>query len=525
MTRRLSASITKLSAAMTVALAIAGLAPTAHAAAGTSRVIVSFKPGSAAAAAARAAIANTGGRVKLEILGGGAVAVEMPSRMVAALRRHAGVAAVDADAKRYPMAALATPTEPPYRKGQLLPYGIPMVQTDQLPNGDKFAANRKLCIIDSGYDNTHEDLKGNDVTGEFDSGTGWWYTDEVGHGSHVAGTIAGINNINTGVVGVNATRKLKLHIVKVFGADGWAYSSTLANAAKKCQAAGANIISMSLGGPLFNPFENRTFADLNKAGILIVAAAGNAGNNSTSYPAGYSSVVSVGALDIDKAKADLSQSNKDVELAAPGIGVLSTVPMGSGREAALGVADRSAELGTMDGSPVGSASGQLADFGLGTSVDTAVAGKLCVIARGETDFATKVKNCQDSGGIGAVIYNNEPGGFLGTLGGVSTTIPSATASDTDGAALLGQLGRSASLDVKATNYAYYDGTSMATPHVAAAAALVWSYFPSCSNQQIRDVLNKTALDLGAAGRDNAFGFGLVQARAAHDALAARGCGN
>jgi subtilisin family serine protease len=79
--------------------------------------------------------------------------------------------------------------------------------------------------------------------------------------------------------------------------------------------------------------------------------------------------------------------------------------------------------------------------------------------------------------------------------------------------------------VKATNYAYYDGTSMATPHVSAVAALVWSYFPTCTGAQIRSSLDKSALDLGPAGRDVKYGFGLVQAKAAYDRIKSQGCGN
>ena len=65
----------------------------------------------------------------------------------------------------------------------------------------------------------------------------------------------------------------------------------------------------------------------------------------------------------------------------------------------------------------------------------------------------------------------------------------------------------------ASGYAYMDGTSMATPHVAGVAAMVWSANPTATNPQVRDALTSTALDLGAAGRDNDFGSGLVQALA------------
>jgi subtilisin family serine protease len=360
--------------------------------------------------------------------------------------------------------------------------------------------------------------------GEYDSGTGWWYTDENHHGTHVAGTIAAINN-SVGVVGINPNRQLRLHIVKVFGAEGWAYSSTLAKAAEQCGAAGANVISMSLGGGLPSRTEIRTFQRLANRGVLSVAAAGNDGNNTISYPAGYPSVMMVGALDQHREWASFSQFNSKVEISAPGVSVLSTVPMGTGTSAALIVGGQAYTPGTIDGSPQASVTAPLADFGLGDVDNPAVKGKVCLIARGTISFADKVTHCQNSGGMAAIIYNNAAGGFNGTLGGTVTTIPSVTASDTEGATLKTQLGQSATVTVKATNYAYYDGTSMATPHVSGVAALVWSYYPSCSGAQIRASLTRSAQDLGAPGRDDKYGYGLVQARAAYERIKAQGCGN
>ena len=510
-------SVRTLTAAI-LALSIAGIASAA--APDSTRVVVAFKPG--AAAQARAAVAAARGKVKLDIAGLNAIAIEVPAIALGRLRNNPNIEFVEEDVKRYPM-ALATPSKKPYLAGQLVPYGIQMVQADQLP--DTYAANRMVCIIDSGFDRAHEDLSGIAASGVYDAGTGWWYTDENHHGTHVAGTVAAINNQGTGVVGVAPNRQLKLHIVKVFGAEGWAYSSTLAAAANQCGNAGANVISMSLGGPRPSQLEIRAFMALASKGVLSVAAAGNDGNSAISYPAGYPSVVMVGALDENKRWADFSQFNSKVELSAPGVSVLSTVPMGGGLEAALTVGRSTYAPGTLEGSPLGSASAPLADFGLGDAVDTALNGKVCLIARGSVDFATKVSNCQSSGGVGAVVYNNAPGGFTGTLGETVTSIPSVTASDTEGVALRGQLGQLATVAVKPVNYAYYDGTSMATPHVSAVAALVWSYFPSCSASQMRSSLGKSAQDLGPRGRDVQFGFGLVQAKAAHDRIKTLGCGN
>ena len=124
--------------------------------------------------------------------------------------------------------------------------------------------------------------------------------------------------------------------------------------------------------------------------------------------------------------------------------------------------------------------------------------------------------------MAAVIYNNADGLFSGTLGGVQTSIPSVGISGEDGAALSAAVGQSATVTVNAGNYAYFDGTSMATPHVAGVAALVWSNHPAKSNSDIRAALGATAADLGPAGRDVAYGYGLVQAKAASDFLAGGG---
>lgn len=510
---------TALSLAVRLCIAGAALGAGTAAAADQARVIVAFKPG--AAAPARAALAAARGAVRVELPAMNAVAVELPAAALAVLRSHPHFAYIEEDVKRYPL-ALTAPSRKPYLSGQQVPYGISMVQADLLP--DTQAANRKLCIIDSGIDRSHEDLMAVPAEGVYDRGTGWWNRDENSHGTHVAGTVAALNNSGTGVVGVAPNGRLKLHIVKVFGADGWAYSSSLAKAAQECGDAGAHVISMSLGGAMPSQTEIRTFEALARKGVLSVAAAGNDGDTTVSYPAGYPSVMMVGAVDENRAWASFSQYNHKVELAAPGVSVLSTVPMRSASEPALTVGRTSYAPGTMSGSPQVNASGALADFGLGDKVNPAMAGKVCLIARGSIAFADKVSNCQNSGGVGAVVYNNVEGSFGGTLGTTVTVIPSMTASAAEGLKLKSQLGQIASLRVTPAHYAYFDGTSMATPHVSAVAALVWSYFPSCTGNQIRASLVNSALDLGTPGRDDKFGHGLVQAKAAHDRIALKGCG-
>ena len=246
------------------------------------------------------------------------------------LTRNPNIEYIEQDVIREPYAWANVPAS----ESEVRPYGIQMVQADKITPSS--AGNRKVCIIDSGYSDQHDDLRdytGTDLTAKLtDSGSGTWNQDSCGHGSHVAGTIAAIADNGIGVVGANPG--VALHIVKVFGNNalvesgscGWTYSSTLVNALNSCRAAGANVVSMSLGGAFKSRTEELAFNDANKAGVLSIAAAGNAGNNTTSYPAGYASVMSVAAVDANEVKGSFSQSNKDVEIAAPGVAVLSTTP-------------------------------------------------------------------------------------------------------------------------------------------------------------------------------------------------------
>ncbi|WP_105168371.1 S8 family serine peptidase [Pseudoalteromonas sp. T1lg23B] len=412
---------------------------------------------------------------------------------------------------------------------QTQPYGIAMVQADLVDDSVASAANggKKICVIDSGLDLPHEDMgaRGDTISGTSDSGTGNWFDHGGPHGTHVAGTIAALNN-GIGVRGVIGTDP-SMHIIKVFNDDGWGYSSELVDAINKCQAAGSDVVNMSLGGEGSSITERNGIQAAADAGMLLIAAAGNDGvpTNTTdveSYPASYDSVMSVAAIDSNKDLADFSQKNSQVEIAAPGVDVNSAYPEGLGSVVSLSVAGQSYDSNGMENQ--GNANAPLYNFATGEAIDTGASGKVCLIERGNISFHDKVKNCEDSGGVGAIIYNNAAGSFGGTLGDTNqTTIPAVTVTDTDGAQMLNNIGMTASVNLDPSNYGLMSGTSMASPHVAGVAALVWSHHPSCTAQQIRTVLTATAQDLGAAGRDVKFGYGLVQTKAAIDYITEKGC--
>lgn len=461
-----------------------------------------------------------------------AYVVSLPSAALNGILNNPHVLGIEEDAERYPIANMASKVTAEALAvvdpdGDTVPYGVDMVQArdvwdanrdGEVDAGAPTGATRTLCIIDSGYYQAHEDLP--DAVGGYSQMITEWDIDGFGHGSHVGGTIAAENN-GKGVVGVTPGT-VQLYIVKFFGDDGLAtYASNLVDALNRCQAAGANVVSMSLGGSRSVRTEKTAFANAYTAGVLSIAAAGNEGTSAYSYPASYDSVVSVAAIDENKAVADFSQYNSQVEVAAPGVAVLSTLPYLESNTVAVDGVTYSGNY--IDFAARGSASGNFVDGGLcGTSGSWS--GKVVLCERGDYDFYTKVMSVQNGGGVAAVIYNNVPGGFLGTLGdGNSSNIVAVSLSQEDGQFLvaneLGSLATvSSSVTKPASGYEAWDGTSMATPHVSAVAALVWSANPSWTNAEIRAALQATAQDLGVAGKDVYFGYGLVQAKAALDFL-------
>ncbi|HSM10461.1 MAG TPA: S8 family serine peptidase, partial [Lysobacter sp.] len=366
------------------------------------RVMVKYKSG--ASAQVEAALRGAGGKVHTQLEKQGVFAVTLPPQALQGLRNRKDIEYIELDAPRY-------------ASGQTTPYGINSVQAPQAWGVGADGSGIKVCVIDSGIKADHEDFAGIAMTGYASAGQSW-NNDTCGHGTHVAGTIAAANN-TAGVVGVSPG-KVSLHIVKVFDGStcAWSYSSTLVDAANRCEAAGARIISMSLGGSFSSTTENNTFAALNGNGVLSIAAAGNDGNRRHSYPASYDAVMSVAAVDSSNVVASFSQFTSQVEIAAPGVGVLSTYPM---QEAALTVGGSGFIVGAIEGTQQSSASGAMVNGGLCDSVGS-WAGKVVMCERGVIAFADKVNNAAAGGGVATVIYNNVPGGFAGTMGtGVTST--------------------------------------------------------------------------------------------------------
>ncbi|MCW9018255.1 MAG: S8 family serine peptidase, partial [Kangiellaceae bacterium] len=451
-------------------------------AAGIERVIVKFKAGKGSNVKALAS--GAGGELKVDLPKHNSFAMEIPAVALNGLRNNPNIELIETDLKRKLLNTDLNSTE-------LEPWGISRVEADIV--SDNLAGNRTVCIIDSGYDIRHTDLSGNAVSGTNDSGTGQWSTPGGSHGTHVAGTVAAIGN-GSGVVGVMPSGNIDLHIIKVFNESGWGYSSSLVAAVDDCVTAGANVVSMSLGGSGSSTTERNAFNNYYSQGILSIAAAGNDANTAHSYPASYDAVVSVAAVDSGNMHANFSQRTNQVEISGPGEAVLSSVGLGDGQLAQLtvggtdyfanGVVPHIFYNSSLSYDPRGNDGSVSATLGVcstsGTNYSCSnMSGKICLVERGENqeDNTNTTENrypeyrganaCADAGAAGIVVYSNaaRPGlqnPFMVDFNGKIEGIPTASVDRATGLALAAKAGQSASLS-KAGNqdWEYYNGTSMA----------------------------------------------------------------
>jgi subtilisin family serine protease len=236
--------------------------------------------------------------------------------------------------------------------------GLPGADIGAVPTWDSVtgSANILICVIDTGLDYLHEDLAANvwtnpaevagnglddDLNGFIDDIHGYDFLDgngdpydQHGHGTHVAGTIAAVGNNGVGVAGVNWRGSIMA--ARFLGPDGLGTTEDAIAAIEYGVAMGARILNNSWGGTGYSLALEAAIESANQAGVLFVAAAGNAGLSLEMYPiypASYTNanIVSVGASDrFDSlVREPLWGSNygpESVDLLAPGLDIFSTLP-------------------------------------------------------------------------------------------------------------------------------------------------------------------------------------------------------
>jgi len=338
--------------------------------------------------------------------------------------------------------------------------------------------------------------------------------DDQGHGTHCAAIAAG-----------NGT-------LKGVAPDARILAYKVVNAAGSAEEDDIIVISMSLGYPGGSPDDalSKAVDSAVDSGVVVVVAAGNEGpyNETISSPGCARKAITVGAT----YKANDSGRNRMSSLSIMNVNAWENISSLAMTYSAL--------------TPTGGTTGTLIDAGIGLAQDFAgkdYSGKIALIRRGNLTFKSKVANAHNAGAVAAIIYNNYYGNFKGDLANLSS-IPAVSISESDGQRLLdmmknGSVSANVSValdsnviaDFSSRGPAYIynkpdilapgvsicaakwgeaypenpclddshvslSGTSMATPHVAGAAALLLQKNPSWTPLQIKAALKNTAKSLG-----------------------------
>jgi subtilisin len=250
-----------------------------------------------------------------------ALTIEVAKRAVDGLRKRPDVRYVEHNGTMHAL-------------GETTPWGIDRTDSDVAHASGETGSGADIAIIDTGIDSDHPDLQANVGTGKaFVSCKGspkdcrYEWDDDEGHGTHCAGTADAVDN-SEGVVGVSTAATL--HAVKVLDKRGSGSYSDIAAGIEWTADQGYDVGSMSLGGSSGSQTLKDACQYATDRGVLLVAAAGNSGpcTECVGYPAAYSTVLAVSATSCDDTLASFSSTGSEIELAAPGEDVYSTVPGG-----------------------------------------------------------------------------------------------------------------------------------------------------------------------------------------------------
>jgi subtilisin family serine protease len=500
-------------------------------------------------------VERAGGRLERQWARAGVAAARLTPAEQERLRADPQVLSVEPDR---PVYALQAAPGGPVAQGAFLP-GLPAEVTPHLrltqapavwdADGDGVVdpgaptgQGVRVCVLDSGIDPRHPELArawtgiGRDFVDDDDSPLdqgkdGTW---GGGHGTHVAGILAaqparggtlepGSGLPEGGMVG--GAPGVTLLVARVLNTSGNGSTSDVIAALDWCVKQGAQVASLSLGSPESSDAEKDAVQAAVDAGMLVVAASGNSGTGDPAteppiaFPAGYPAALAVGAVTLERTHPAFSQVGEALSLVAPGVKVPSLAIVGTAPFAELGVA--STKPAALEYSSLGEYTGALVDCGRaleGSRCGTGAtcAGFVALLERGDITFAEKVQRVMGQGARAVVVVDNveaeDAGAF--TLGSAEAWPPVVAVPLRDGGALRAQLGRPVRVAVRGADYAELTGTSMSTPFVSAVAALVKGAHPSLSPTRLRAILEASAEDLGAPGKDPFYGAGLVRAEEA-----------
>ncbi len=265
-------------------------------------------------------VRGAGGNIKYTYHLVPAIAASVPQTAIEALTRNPRVTRLEADIQVYAVDAELDNT-----------WGVKRIGAGTVHDGGNRGAGVKIAIIDSGVNYNHPDLNANYAGGYDFVNSDNDPMDDNGHGTHVAGTVAARDN-DAGVVGV--APEGRIYALKVLGASGSGSYSAVIAALQWSVDNGIQVTNNSYGSS-GDPgtITKAAFDNAYAAGVLHVAAAGNSGTlpgkgDNVIYPARWANVIAVAATDNSDKRASWSSTGPDVELAAPGVSINSTLKGG-----------------------------------------------------------------------------------------------------------------------------------------------------------------------------------------------------
>jgi subtilisin family serine protease len=467
-----------------------------------------------------------------------AFAADLTLEEVAELRRSGAVDVIEPNYERHALGVIDGTFRPGSNAAtrfaeQVVPWGVTTVHAAQVwpaTHGE----NVNVAVLDTGISPQHPDLVHAYAGGVHIKNPTAEPIDDHGHGTHVSGTIAAADNA-FGVVGV--APGAKIWAVKVLDETGGGTLETVAAGidwviSKQKEIGGRWVINMSLGSRFGSEVERLAVQNALLANIVVVAAAGNTGTLGMSYPAQYPGVIAVGATNPETKRTSFSAFGPGMSVMAPGLSVPSTMMEGVQTSAEVAYQTAVYDATGVEGSPFETATGRLVDCGGGSveEIPFNVKGKIAFMRRdGKVRFRDKARNAKEAGAVGVVIVNNDP--KVNDVANWTMVFKTCTDGKCEfdpgwenyefpltigihvpqGQEVEKLLGKTVTIGYRPEIYGNMSGTSMATPHVAATAALLLSLAPDLTAFQVALVLEKTATDMGEEGWDTDSAWGQIDA--------------
>ena len=283
------------------------------------QVLVKFAEGTSDSVIA-AYVRGVNGRVSAEMEALGVVVLEVPrgkvAGVVADLQR---LAIVEYAEPNFSASAFdTTPNDPRWAEQ----YGPARMQAPAAWDLSTGTGSITIAVVDTGVQSTHPEFAGRLVAGCDFVNRDALPEDDDGHGTHVAGIAGAAGNNSSGIAGISWGARIMA--LKVLDATGAGTYQQIAQAIVYAADNGAKVINLSLGGSEPSSVLEDAVNYAVAQGAVVVAAAGNDGTNSPNYPAAYAAAIAVAATDSSNARASFSNYGSYVDLAAPGVNILST---------------------------------------------------------------------------------------------------------------------------------------------------------------------------------------------------------